>query len=279
MTQSAEIGEQLAQYLFALRAAVRKYGWLYRIRPQILAEPFYRLLAPSGGRAIVEVSGARFFLDPFSTAGRAIVDGMEYEPELAALLRQKLRVGSCFLDIGANEGRVSAIAASIVGEKGLVIAVEPQSRLRDVLEINIALNRSGRYRIYRNVIGEKDGVELSLSLGPSTHTGGSSLVRAYRWSRKTEKVKTRTVDGILAEQGNPTVDLMKIDVEGYEPEVITSAEATLAAKRVKAIAVDYHGSILATRGIDPRAIDGKIRAHGYRLESGSPEGGYCVYSI
>ena len=279
MTQSAEIGEQLAQNLSALRAAVRKYGWLYRIRPQTLAEPLYRLVAPGGGRAIVEVSDAKAYIDPFSTSGRIIIDEGSYEPDLVNLMRRKTGPGGVFVDIGANEGLFSAIAASIVGEKGLIIAVEPQSRLRDVLEINIALNSPGRYCIYRNVVGEKDGDELSLSLGPSSHTGGSSLVRAYRWSRKTEKVKTRTVDGILAEQGNPTVDLMKIDVEGYEPEVITSAEATLAAKRVKAIAVDYHGSILATRGIDPRAIDGKIRAHGYRLESGSPEGGYCVYSI
>jgi FkbM family methyltransferase len=225
------------------------------------------------------VSGAKAYIDPFSTSGRIIIDEGSYEPELVELMRRKLAPGGVFVDIGANEGLFSAVAASIVGEKGLVVAVEPQSRLRDVLEINIALNSRGRYRIHRNVIGEKDGLELSLSLGPSSHTGGSSLVRAYRWSRRTEKVASRTVDSILAEEGNPTVDLMKIDVEGYEPEVVNSAEGTLAARRVKAIAVDYHGSILATRGIDPRAVDQKIRAHGYRLESGSPEGGYCVYSI
>ena len=263
----------------ALRETIRKYGWLYRIRPQSLAEPLYRLVAPSGGRAIVEVSGAKAYVDPFSTSGRIIIDEGSYEPELVELMRRKLAPGGVFVDIGANEGLFSAIAASIVGDKGLVIAVEPQSRLRDVLEINIALNNRGSYRIYRNVIGEEDGLELSLSLGPSSHTGGSSLVRAYRWSKRTEKVASRTVDSILAEQDNPHVDLMKIDVEGYEPEVVNSAAATLAAKRIKAIAVDYHGSILSTRGIDPRAVDEKIRAHGYRLEAGSPEGGYCVYSV
>lgn len=275
MSQDLDLTHNLA----VLREAIRKFGWLYRIRPQTLAEPLYRLVAPSGGRAIVEVSGAKAYVDPFSTSGRIIIDEGAYEPELVELMRRKLGQGGVFVDIGANEGLFSGIAASIVGGNGLVIAVEPQSRLRDVLEINIALNNRGKYHIYRNVIGEKDGLELSLSLGPSSHTGGSSLVRAYRWSGRTEKVKCRTVDSILAEEGNPHVDLMKIDVEGYEPEVVNSAAATFAAKRVKAIAVDYHGSILATRGIDPGAVDAKIRAHGYRLEAGSPEGGYCVYSV
>lgn len=278
MIRLYENGEALVRNAAALRETMRKYGWLFRIRPQTLAEPFYRLIAPSGGRAIVEVSGARAYIDPFSTSGQIILNEGVYEPELVGLIRSKVGQGGVFLDIGANEGLFSGIAASIVGDKGRVIAVEPQSRLRDVLEINIALNSRGSYRIYHNVIGEKDGMELSLSLGPSSHTGGSSLVRAYRWSTRTEKVMSRTVDSILAEQGDPTVDLMKIDVEGYEPEVVNSAAATLAAKRVKTIAIDYHGSILRARGIDPRKTDDRIRACGYRLEVGRPESGYCVYS-
>jgi len=267
----------LASNTAMLRDLVRRYGWLYRIRPQTLAEPFYRLVGPYGGRAIVEVSGAKIYVDPFSTSGRIIVDGEEYEPDFVRLIRARLPVGGCFLDIGANEGIFSAIAAHVAGENGMVIAVEPQSRLRDILEIHIALNSRGTYRIYRNAIGEQDGQKLTLNLGPSSHTGGSSLVRAYRWNRRTEEVMSRSVDSLLAEHGDRRVDLMKVDVEGFEAEVVGSAEATLRAKRVEVLAIDYHGSILAKRGIDPASIDVRIRRHGYRLESGNPEGGYCVY--
>ena len=49
--------------LALLRDIVRRYGWLYRIRPQTLAEPFYRLVRPHGGRAIIWAEGVRLFID------------------------------------------------------------------------------------------------------------------------------------------------------------------------------------------------------------------------
>ena len=72
---------------------------------------------------------------------------------------------------------------------------------------------------------------------------------------------------------------MKIDVEGYEHEVVVSAESTLSERRVTVLAIDYHGTILASRGIDPKSIDARIRSKGYRLDSGNAESGYCIYRL
>ena len=260
-----------------LRDLVRRYGWLYRIRPQALAEPFYRLVGPYGGRAIVKTAGVRLYVDPFSTMGRVVVDGGDYEPHIVTLIGETVPAGGTFLDIGANEGLFSAIAAKAAGPNGLVIAVEPQSRLRDILEINLALNRQCEVRIYQNAVSDGDGEILHLNLGPTSHTGGSSLVRRYRWRPRSEPVTTRSVDSILAELGNPHVDLMKVDVEGFEHEVVLSAAETLARKGVAVLAVDYHGSQLARRGLAAAVIDDHIRAAGYRSETVRPESGYIVY--
>ena len=102
----------------ALSKLLGRWSWLYSIRPQSLAEPLYRLIGAKEGRVIINAAGARLFIDPFTTAGYDIARGEQYEPDFVALLHQSLTAGSCFLDIGANEGIFSAIAARIVGGPG-----------------------------------------------------------------------------------------------------------------------------------------------------------------
>jgi FkbM family methyltransferase len=216
-------------------------------------------------------------LNPFSLQGRTILENGIYEPDLVELIRNRLPKDGVFLDVGANEGIFSAIAAKIATE-GLVIAVEPQSRLRDVLEINLALNARGAYRIFQNAIGDEDGLELPISLTPMSRSGGSSLVRKYRWSNRCETVEMRTMDTVLSEAGAPRVNLLKIDVEGYEPEVIQSARNLIRDRRVDVIAIDYHQSVLQARGIEPSPISNLITGNGYCIECGDPSGGYVVYA-
>lgn len=254
-----------------------RYNWLYRLRPQSLAEPLYRLARPRGGRAIIEVQGVRLYVDPFTTAGNELVLNGSYEEDVVRLVRARLPSGGTFLDIGANEGLISAIAAHAVGPQGLVVAVEPQSRLLDILEINLALNAKCTFQIIDAAITAQEGEQLTLNLGPDSHTGGSSVVRAYRWGGREQRVVGRSVDRILAELGDRRIDLMKVDVEGYEPEVIRSSRASLASRRIACLAVDFHNSILATRGIKSADVEAEILGHGYRRDAGTPEQGYTVY--
>jgi FkbM family methyltransferase len=107
--------------------------------------------------------------------------------------------GGTFIDIGANEGFFSSLAAKVVGPSGLVVAVEPQGQLGDVLEINLTLNGSGNFRIYNVAISEVGRGTVDISLTPISNTGATSAVRKYRWSRKTETVPTRTVDALMVE--------------------------------------------------------------------------------
>lgn len=276
-TTTAALDTASERNLAALREIVRRFGWLYRVRPQSLAEPIYRLVRPHGGRAIIEVDGVKLYIDPFTTHGMNLVTEGRYEDDVSRLVRERLPVGGTFLDVGANEGVISAVAARRVGRDGLVVSVEPQARLRDILEINLALNASGRFVIVEAAITPEDGEQVTLNLGPTSHSGGSSIVRAYRWGGKAQPAIGRSVDSIIAEIGERPIDMMKVDVEGYEPEVIRSAQSSLAGRRIACLAVDYHGSILSARGIDAEAIDADITRHGYRRERGTPGAGYAVY--
>ena len=262
----------------ALLGVLKSYGWLFRIRPQALAEPLYRLITPYERRRLVDWYGLRLFLDPFSHLGRSLVLDDEYETEQCELVRQILPPGGTFIDIGANEGFFSSLAAKVVGPSGLVIAVEPQGRLGDVLEINLSLNGSGNFRIYNAAISEIDGGTVEISLTPTSNTGATSAVRKYRWSRKFETVPTRTVDALILENKLHQVDLMKIDVEGFELEVVKSAGQALADRKVKTLAVDYHQGILQARGVSVETIHRRIAECGYGVIRGNAmEGGYVVY--
>src|SRR4051812_38970298 len=113
------------------------YQCLARVRPAPVASALKRLLRVRR-RAVTTPEGT-FWIDPVSNLGLELLRG-RYEPSLTEVVRRYLRPGGVFVDVGANEGYFSAIAARLVGPTGRVVAVEPQARLRPVLEENFRLN-------------------------------------------------------------------------------------------------------------------------------------------
>lgn len=258
----------------ALARKLTRVTMLRRIRPTSLSTVFLNTLSE---RRIVDAEGIRVFIDPSTHLGHTILKSGSYEPETIRLFRKKLNPGDVFLDIGANEGFFTALGASLVGAQGKVIAIEPQSRLLDVLEINVALNAHCPVSIIQRAVGDEDGLPLEITLFPISNTGASSLVRKYRFGASTEQVETITVASIFVEAGTERVDFVKIDVEGYEPEVVRSMTQLLAERRIGALLVDYHRAILDSRGINPLDTHRLILSHGYTVEEGQPETGYVLY--
>jgi FkbM family methyltransferase len=270
--------ERYAKTFSALQSMDHRVRALHRIRPGALAIPFFKWLLPSQRRGIVMVDGVgKLYLDPVSHLGRTILTTNAYEPETIAILHQHLKAGYVFFDIGANEGVMSACAATLVGSQGCVVAVEPQSRLVDVLEINLALNSTGKYHIVHGAVSDRDGDQISISLQPEGNTGGSSLVHKYRWSSKTEQISTYTVETLARSFGIDRIDLVKVDVEGYEPEVARALHRMLDERRIGKLLIDYHAPILKERGISSESVHQGIVGRGYQAILGSPAAGYVLY--
>lgn len=277
--------DRLASNRRHLERFLARFGWLIRLRPQVLANPLIKLVSPHDHRRLIDCDGLRLYIDPMSDLGRSIIRHRSYEPDVVKIFKENVRPGDVVFDIGANEGYFAALAASLVGREGLVVAVEPQSRLYDILSINLTLNAVGRTSVYAAAVDAESGNSLNLSLTPLSNTGASSIVRQYRWSRATELVQTVSMEDIFKREELSSIDFIKIDVEGFEYEVINSLESLLKRKCVRKMLVDYHASILRERAIPISDIHERILARGFRQIDGAgpnlaeTHGGYVLYEL
>lgn len=250
---------------------VRRFGKLQKVRPGGLASFLIKVSAPDDRRRIVSTSGGlRVYIDPFTHLGQLILADGRFEPETEAVFRQYIKSGDTFLDIGTNEGYFSALVSTIVGPTGMIISVEPQSRLCDIIEINLRLNDARNFRIYNNAIGGEEGEQGAINLWPSFNTGASSILRRYRFSRATQAFSFASVDRIMRECGRPRIDFVKVDVEGFEAQVVKRLIPHLKARQINRLFVDYHAPVLIANNIDPRGIHDSIINTGYRLVQGDP---------
>jgi FkbM family methyltransferase len=130
------------------------------------------------------------------------------------------------LDIGAHIGRYALEIAKAVGEKGLVIAIEPQPENYACLVKNIRLNKFENITAL-NVAGWDKDCKMELF-----STGGSSPSLKWNHGLGGFMVEARVLDNLVK---GIKVDWIKIDVEGAEYEVLRGLENTLRKCQPKVI--------------------------------------------
>lgn len=200
-------------------------------------------------------------MDPVSHFGREVLDTGIYEPAMTELVIELIGGGDAFLDVGANEGYFSVLAA-LKSRTGKVLAIEPQTRLHSVIEENAQLNGAPNLILCPVALSDSAG-QMELQLPPDANTGAASFHRQWRWGGSREAVPTETLSEVARGQGLNRVRLIKIDCEGAESKVIAGAESFLSEKRADFVCVDFHPAICDPG--DPKWIDGRMRDWGYRL--------------
>jgi FkbM family methyltransferase len=161
--------------------------------------------------------------------------GEEYEPATCAYLARYLFPGDVFVDVGANAGIMTILAAARVGAAGRVYAFEPNPAVVAELERHISVNGFGdRVRTLRFALSNADG-RAALHVTP-VMSGLSSIAAeaapaasALRASGQAIDVETRRFDGWMRAAGLDRVDVMKIDVEGAEELVLAGMTDALTS--------------------------------------------------
>lgn len=235
---------------------------LLKIRPAFIATFLKRALGIK--RITVQTRQGFFFVDPVSNLGAAIIQKNEYEPTMTETLEYYLKPSSVFIDIGANEGYFSVVASRIVEHNGRVISVEPQRRLKPILEKNLEINGLENVTLLNVAISDKQGT-ASIYISPDTNTGSTALTQSTRYSLPTESIDTITLSDLFTRIGIEYADLMKMDIEGFEYEAILGSPELFREQRIGTIALELHPNVLQQRGLDPDKITDFLEKCGYHL--------------
>lgn len=155
-----------------------------------------------------------------------------YSREIVALLKKTLKKDMVVLDVGANIGEITLVAANIVGEKGRVVSFEPVSTVTDRLCEHIASNKLEQVTVKRIGLGKKNQSQVPIynSCGQvinEENVGLSSLYGDASVDRPVEFISVETLDESIKPMQLSRVDLIKIDIEGGEYDCLLGAENTL----------------------------------------------------
>lgn len=139
---------------------------------------------------------------------------------------------SCAFDVGANRGLVSLFLSQIADK---VYSFEPSREMSDIGQKNIQLN-SAENIIWNNLGVSNESGELVLNEFGIEAGGHNSFIPQYNDALISQrKVKVVTIDEYCCENNITNIDLMKIDVEGFEPYVIAGAKNMISKKAIRCI--------------------------------------------
>jgi FkbM family methyltransferase len=229
---------------FTLRAASR----LFRRRPPAKHEPLDKagvrvFLGRLPEMRVNYPDGREFCIPSHDRMYEYIFIRGEYEPAESRLFRALVRPGDFVVDIGANHGWFSILAANSAGEDGEVWAIEPLPSALAALQENLERNPGVNVRVLPVGVASKEG-EIEIHLFEGLSQGHASVATLGRSDYRAVRVPTKTLDELVSGASRqPTI--IKLDVEGAELDVLGGAEQLLRSDRppIWTLEVNYETSV------------------------------------
>jgi len=168
-----------------------------------------------------------------------------YEPKVDAFLRAAVREGDTVWDVGANVGQFTEMFSEWVGPQGHVVAFEPapgcfaalSDRARDLPNVQI-LN-----------VGLSDSeAQLPMHLADDPEGTTNTFLATRSDTPGVVELTVHAGDALRRDEGLPTPNVLKIDVEGFEPEVLRGLDSTLREPDCRMVLCEVHFALLESRG-------------------------------
>ena len=177
------------------------------------------------------------------------------------VLEALLSPADTFLDVGANHGSYSLLAAERVGPTGRVVAIEPQPRLAALIERSLGNQGAAPFEVHAAALGNSD--ELAVLHVPMAGSGAASVFGLHGNARgRRIEVPVRRADTHLAWRAWPGRLTVKLDVEGSEVDFVRGARNLLAARH-PAILLELSPETARLAGRSPRDLIAALAAAGY----------------
>lgn len=207
-------------------------GFSQKILPKIL------IPHPSKGQFFIKTLYGYFMkIDPTKDNGieRSLYYTGTYEKGSLDLIQNVLKEGDVFVDVGANIGMMTVFASKVVGNKGKVVAFEPNPITRDILKENIKKNNLSNVIISEYAIGATNEDAVIYDRWDANR-GCASLIKPD-FETDSYDIKVTTLSNFLDDGINP--NMIKIDVEGYELEVLKGVLDIIQSKDAPMLMVEY----------------------------------------
>jgi len=180
-----------------------------------------------------------------------------------SFVRRYLRPGDCFVDVGANIGVYSLLAASVVGDKGCVHAFEPSPTAAARLRENVSLNRLANVEVHKVAVGALEGqIQFATGTDVTDHVAPTSELDEGGSEPGVIHVESTRLDTALA---GVKVALVKIDIEGAELDAFRGAEALLRSRNPAVWQFELKDHLLRRYGVVPHEVGGYLASFGYDL--------------
>jgi FkbM family methyltransferase len=184
--------------------------------------------------------GSGLYVHPGELVGAIYFERDSYEPTTTRFVMEHLKQGQTFIDIGANYGYFTMLAAALVGESGKVVAFEANPKLQKM--VKMSSERNGyQGRIFSADIALSDTNQDKVTFFVSTDPNQTGISTMHPWqghikagnlsSGHTITVKTVRFDDWAQHAGLNAIHMIKLDVEGAELQVLRGMGESL--KRFK----------------------------------------------
>lgn len=201
--------------------------------------------------------------DPQDLIQRHIFFQGYFEYYETVFLRKYLHSGAVFVDIGANIGWHTLMAAKCVGSTGRVIAFEPVASTFAHLAKNVVLNGFTNVELHNIGLGRRSGI-FDIFPCEDGNDGANSLYAAHA-EKPLEQVRIENGDTVFHSQDIDEIDLCKIDVEGAEFDVLAGLRETLAARKIRCLLIEANDSALGRAGHSVEELFSLLISYGFRL--------------
>ena len=219
----------------------------------------------TGCRIKAVVNQAKVRLDLREAIQRTMVMSA-YEPDQTAWFKQCLVPGDTVIDIGASFGYYTTLGSMLVGETGKVFAFEPSPLANKVIEDAITESAISNIVLTKAAVGSREGT-VSLFL-PSTPELHSPSILESDSTFTSVSVPVVALDHFEPLQGIPRVKLVKMDVEGYEPNVLEGMERLIRERRIENIICEFNsGWLRRNNATTPKQLFERFADLGYSIRA------------
>ena len=210
----------------------------------------------------VKIGNYFLYLNPSDPVVSGAIFFNVYEKSESKFIKSSCFEGMNILDIGANIGYYTALFSQLAGVNGTVIAVEPDE------ESYKYLTKSVNSFNYKNVFSFRlaaSDTKQKLPLYISKDNRGDNRLYSNNKKRNSIIVECLTVDELLKENDIKNLDLIKIDVQGYEPKVLKGMRNIVKSSKQLMILSEFWPKGILEAGENPKEFLSMLRKMQFQL--------------